>query len=329
MACPVSLPFQQVWPCWFRRSGEWPRPPFDPCGAVSTIAPNYVADWCGKHAPGGYEEFRKALDDYRGSVFDFSTTHAAVALDLVSLNCATSPVDPQEVELIIERLSFSGRPALDRAGAAWNRLKAAHKQAFAGDPQATAVADDIDALNRVIEDLGRSKTLLESTQDLWVACNSAETYQAASAATQSAQDLEIDAGAESMRLTGAIQMAFQSTQDACSAVKVRERLPANQIEKSGDRKTSKSGGAGLTYPKTLDVGKKPKRLPVNVTSPGTGYGTITVTRGSKGIVATGGWVEPGTFGLLMTVPAKTKTGKVTLTFSLEGGATVKGTVRLR
>jgi hypothetical protein len=255
--------------------------------------------------------------------------HAAAVVELVSLKCNSTPVDPNAVDLIIGKFRYGAVPSLDRAGKAWERLTSAQKQAFAGDPDAAAVAGNISALKGVIEDLHRSRMLLESTEDPWVACNSDETYQSAVAATEGAQDVEIDATEESMRLTGAIQIAFQATQDACKAVRVRGEIPDKQMKKAGDPKTTSTGGAALTYPKSLDVGKKPKKLPVNVKSPGTGYGTITLTRGSKGIVATGGWFEPGTFGLLITIPGKTKTGKVTLAFALEGGPTVKGTIRLQ
>ena len=68
---------------------------------------------------------------------------------------------------------------------------------------------------------------------------------------------------------------------------------------------------------------------MNCRSPSSRYGTESDTRGSKGIVATGGWFEPGESGMLMTVPGKTKTGKVTLTFALEGGPSVKAKITLK
>lgn len=293
------------------------------------IFPNYVADWCDKKAPAGYEEFRTALAEYRDAVFDYAVVADEVVVDLQHLNCTAGPVDPQEVEFIVEKLPFAGTPAIDRAAVAYNRLKFAHAKVFAGDPQAPAVLADINALNAAIEEFGRSKILLESTQDVWVACNSEQTYDIASAETASAQAIALAATQKSTQLTASIQMAFQATQDACKAVRVVGSFPEKRIKKDGPPATKESGGAALTFPKTLDVGKKPKKLPVNVKSPQSSYGTVSLKRGSKGIVATGGWFDPGSAGLLMTVPGKTKTGKVTLTLALEGGPTVKGTITLK
>jgi hypothetical protein len=293
------------------------------------VSPNYVADWCGKRAPDGYDAFRRGLADYRAAIQEFQLTENGV-LEELRQSCRPDLgkiADPMEVALIVGRLSYS-RPLLDRANNARNAMKAALPRAFAGDPQAPAVGVDIAALGTVIENYGRGISMLEQTGELWSACTSEATWEVASDALTGNTIDFVNNGTENIRIAADIQMAFQATQDACSEVRVRERIPQNQIQKAGDPKTTKSGGAALTYPKSLDVGKKPKRLPVNVKSPGTGYGTISVTRGSKGIVATGGWFEPGTFGLLMTVPGKTKTGKVTLTFALEGGPTVEAKVRL-
>lgn len=307
----------------------WPRPPFEPCSTIATVSPNYVADWCGKRAPNGYEAFRKALADYRAAINEVVNVTYGVVNDLTPIcDGGHSPANPTEVDLIVQRLSFSGRPAVDRAAVAWNAMKSAQKKAFAGDPKAPAVGVDIDALKGVIEGYGKAIMMIETTGDLFAACNSEQTWQVASeSANQNLTDLAT-VGAQSIQIAGDIQMAFQDTQDKCSSVKVRERITDPQMGKAGKPKTSSTGGASLIYPKTLNVGKKPVKLPVNVTSPGSGYTTITVTRGSKGIVATGGWAEPGTFGLLMTVPGKTKTGKVTLAFALEGGPTVKAQIRL-
>lgn len=307
----------------------WPRPPFEPCSTIATVSPNYVADWCGKRAPNGYEAFRKALADYRAAINDVVNVTYGVINDLTPIcDGGHSPANPTEVDLIVQRLSFSGRPAVDRAAVAWNAMKSAQKKAFAGDPNAPAVGVDIDALKGVIEGYGKAIMMIETTGDLFAACNSEQTWQVASeSANQNLTDLAT-VGAQSIQIAGDIQMAFQDTQDKCSSVKVRERIPNQLIQKSGEPKTSKSGGSGLTYPKTLKVGKKAVKLPVNVTSPGSGYGTVTLTLGSKDVVATGGWFESGTFGLLMTVPGKTKTGKATLRFWLEGGPTVKAKIKL-
>lgn len=287
-----------------------------------------MPDWCGKRAPKGYESFRTALADFRAASYEADSTITGVIADLTG-TCDPRPANPQEVELIVERLSFSGRPAIERANAAWNRMKAAQKEAFAGDPLAPAVGVDIDALNAVIESYGRSIMLLESAGELFAACNSDETYAAASAALEPISELVAKTGQDSIQVTGDIQMAFQATQDTCKAVRVREEIPDKQIKKVGAPTTKKSSGAALTYPRTLDVGNRAVKLPLNVKSPNAGYGTVTVKRGPKGIVATGGWMDPGTFGLLMTVPGKTKPGKVTVTLELDGGPTVKGTITLR
>ena len=93
-----------------------PPLPFDPCSSVSTIAPNYVADWCDKKAPAGYEAFRTALADYRAAIGEFQLTENDVIRDLGE-SCRPDlgkPANPAEVDLIVGRLSYS-RPLLDRA----------------------------------------------------------------------------------------------------------------------------------------------------------------------------------------------------------------------
>lgn len=289
-----------------------------------------MPDWCGKRAPKGYEAFRGALADYRSAIGEFQQTENKVLEDLRQ-SCRPDLgklANPVEVDLIVGRLSYS-RPLLDRANNARNAMKDALQTAFAGDPQAAAVGVDIAALGHVIEVYGQGIQHVEQTGELWAACTSEQTWEVANDALTGNTIEFVNNGTDSIRIAGDIQMAFQATQDACKTVRVREEIPATQIKKAGAPTTRKAGGAAITYPKTLDVGKKPVKLPVNVKSPATGYGKITVTRGPKGIVGTGGWVEPGTFGLLMTVPGKTKTGKVTLTFSVEGSATVEGTIRMR
>ena len=105
--------------------------------------------------------------------------------------------------------------------------------------------------------------------------------------------------------------------------------PADIEKKAGSANTKKVQGGALTFPKSFNVGKKPTKLPVSIKSPVSGYGTITLTRGSKGILATGGQVTKGSFGLLMNIPAKTKTGEVTVTFKVTGGPTIKAPISLR
>jgi len=326
----VSSSPPQVRPFSSRPWERCPPLPFDPCSSVSTIAPNYVADWCDKKAPAGYEAFRTALADYRAAIGEFQLTENDVIRDLGE-SCRPDlgkPANPAEVDLIVGRLSYS-RPLLDRANDARNRMLTALPKAFAGDPQAPAVGVDIRALGTVISNYGSGISNLEETSKLWAACSSEQTWQVANDALLGDRIAFANNGTQSIQIAADIQMAFQATQDACSAVKVRERIPTNQIKKAGDPQTRKAGGTALTYPKTLNVGKKPVKLPVNVKTPGSGYTTVTVSRGSKGIVATGGWADPGTFGLLMTVPGKTKPGKVTLAVTQEGGPGVEATVRLR
>jgi hypothetical protein len=105
--------------------------------------------------------------------------------------------------------------------------------------------------------------------------------------------------------------------------------PSDIKKKAGSAKTKKVQGGALTFPKSFNVGKKTTKLPVSIKSPVSGYGTITLTRRSKGIVATGGQVTKGSFGLLMVIPAKTKTGKVTVMFKVTGGPTIKAPIKLR
>lgn len=304
---------------------------YDPCSSVATVSPNFVPDWCGKRAPNGYEAFRKAFTEYRAAIADVVSTTAGVMSDLNNsclidgsgINLA-KPADPAEIDLIVARLGIS-RQAVDRAGKAWNAMKTAQKQAFADDPQAPAVSVDIDALQKVIEGYGRVIPLIEGTGDLYSVCNSLETLGVAQDGLQTHQIEFVNNGTENIRITADIQMAFQATQDACKKVRVREKIPKSQMKQLTTRQV---GGAALTYPKSVKVGKKAVQLPVSVTSATSGYGTVAVTRGSKGIVATGGWMEPGTFGLLMTVPGKTKAGKLTVTFTADGGPTVQGRIRL-
>jgi hypothetical protein len=237
------------------------------------------------------------------------------------------PADPIEVDLIVQRLSFSGRPALDRANSAWNRLKAATKRAFAGDPQSSVVAFDVDGLNGVIEGAGRSLMLLESAGDIYAKCTTYEGMEAGRAALAQEQENYGRYFAEMTRIYTDLEAAFQATQKACKTVRVREEIPTKAMKKAGAPTTRSTGGATMTFPKTFDVGKKPRGLPVNITSPAGGRATVTIARRGKGIVGTGGWVAEGTFGLLMTVPGKTKTGKAVLTYTLDTGVTVKGTIR--
>lgn len=238
------------------------------------------------------------------------------------------PADPMEVELIVQRLSFGGRPALDRANEAWNRLKVAQQKAFAGDPAAGTAAADVAGLNGVIEAYGRGIMNLEEAGELFKKCTTHPAMLAARSALEQQQASSGAAFTEMTRLYTKLEAEFQATQKACKTVRVREEISAKDMQKAGAPTTKSAGGATLVFPKTLDVGKKPKKLPVNVTSPAAGRATVTVKRGAKGIVATGGWVAEGTFGLLMTVPKATKTGKATVTFTLDSGVTVTGTVKL-
>lgn len=274
------------------------------------------------------------MADYRAAIQEVVTTNASV-LGQLPTTCLvdesggnlTKAADPLEVALIIGKIGYASKPAVDRAAIAWNAMKAAQGKAFAGDPAASAAAADIDALRGVIESYGLVNMKLEDTGDLYAACNSLSTWQVANDSLQQDSITFVNAGTDNLRLTAAIQMGFQATQDVCKLVRVREQIPPAQMK--GKATTRAVGGAALVYPKVLTMGKKAVRLPVNVTSTVSGYGTISVTRGSKGIVATGGWMEPGTFGLLMTVPRATKSGKLAITFTTESGPTVKGFVRLR
>lgn len=319
----------------FLRSPELPRPPFEPCDtSISTVFPNYTPEWCGKRAPAGYEAFRKAFADYQAAMAEAGTIMAGVGEDLL-FSCmiyenstGPQPADPMEVELIVQRLSFSGRPALDRANEAWNRLKFAQQKAFAGDPAAGSAAADVAALNDVITAYGRGIMNLEDAGELFKQCT---THPAMLAARSALEQQQASVGAAFTQMTGLytkLEAEFQATQKVCKTVRVREEISAKDIRKAGAPATKSSGGATLVYPKTFDVGHKSKMLPLNVTSPAAGRATVSVKRGSKGIVATGGWVAEGAFGLLMSVPGGTKTGKVTVTFRLDSGVTVTGKVTL-
>jgi hypothetical protein len=308
---------------------------------VSAVYPNYQPAWCGKTTPAGYEQFRSAFEDYQKAIEDVLDLNAGVIADL-GYTCqfdgpgatGPKPANPTEVDLIVTRLSMVARPAIDRAGAAWNRMMSAQNAAFAGDPEAAGVSADIEGLKAVIEGYGRGIMLLEVTGDLYSACTNWDAWLAAGRSLgQDSIDL-VNTGQLNTRLVAAIGAAFQKTQDACKAVRVSPPLSPKVMRREAGGaglRTKKGGGAALTYPKTLDVGKKAVRLPLNVKSPG-GYGKITVQRANKGIVATGGEMHAGVFGLRLTVPGKTKTGTAKLVFFLDreesADVTIKTTIEL-
>lgn len=243
------------------------------------------------------------------------------------------PANPAEVDLIVTRLDMSARPAIDKAAKAWNRMTAAQKAAFAGDPEAAGVAADIEGLKAVIEGYGRGISMLEATGDLYKACVNFDAWLVAGQSLGNDSIDLVSTGQLNTRLVASISAAFQKTQDTCKQVKVSAPIsPQKMKRQAGDVSTKESGGAALTYPKSLDVGKKPVTLPLNVTSPG-GYGMIEVKRGSKGIVATGGDMQAGSFGLRLLVPGRTKPGTARLVFRIDreesADVTIRTTIKLR
>jgi len=93
-------------------------------------------------------------------------------------------------------------------------------------------------------------------------------------------------------------------------------------------KTEKVGDASITLPRSIDVGKKPVKVPVSIKSPASDYGTVVLTRGSKVVAATGGQVTKGSFGLLIRVPVKADPGKAQVRFDLVGHRNVKASIKL-
>lgn len=306
-------------------------PPAEVCG-LSAVYPAFVRAWCGERVPGRFEEFRQAFADYRAASEEAFQAEFRVekALPYTCNDGAGNyhPANAVEVDIIMIPFDQTVGPALDRASNAWNRMLAAQAQAFAGNPDAIGLSVDVEMLKQVLGGVGRAKIHLQSASEAYRMAQTDEACAAAGADDSAGLEYRT-ASSLQYTLVHAIESVLEKTQEACSGVTVVKPMSPKQIQqKAGakDTETTKSGGASLMFPTTLDVGKKPVKLPVTVKSPAAGYGTIRVTRGSKGIVATGGDVKSGRFGLLMTIPGKTKTGKVTIAFAGEHG-TVKAKIK--
>lgn len=239
------------------------------------------------------------------------------------------PADPQEVALIVAQLDLVTRPALNRANEARNRLIAAQKKVFAHDPDAADAAKHVAALGDVLSAYGRVMLLIDSDGDLYAACSTYPAYRAAEDSLLGHEIEFVTINTQYQPLYTQIQQDFTRAMGTCKAVRVREPIPVNRINKAGPVKTSRSGGAALVYPKSIDVTKKPVRLPVNVKPAAADYGIISVTTGSKALVATRGGFTDQEFGLFMTIPAKTAPGVATITFRADAGPTVKARIRMR
>jgi hypothetical protein len=170
--------------------------------------------------------------------------------------------------------------------------------------------------------------LIESASEVVEsACKATETVSLASEALGAQVNAGVEADNAYLMGTVLVDTILADTSATCAAVRVVPPITPAQIRKQtgSAAKTVTGAGTTLTLPKKLDVGKKSVRLPVTVKDPATGYGSVTIERGPKGIMATGGQIT-GSFGLQLTVPKGTATGKAVVTLTSAGGV-VKGTVR--
>lgn len=307
--------------------GAVSAPPFEACdSSVSMVFRRYVPEWCGTHDQKGYAQFRSAFTEYQALMLEVDDAFATSISEFNYWMCGNS------AEAARNPLYFVVKPTLGDADAAVLTMRGLMKEALKGHPRESKITQAVSALRPNLALYQESRMRLESLADMWETLPTVDKDPnpcvAASKQLADESGKYVEAAQAKSALVRQISAALNLSDELCEGIEVTDPIPEKKIKKTGPPKTQKSGGASLTFPKTVDVGKKPKNLPVNVTSPQSSYGTLSLKRGSKGIVATGGWFEAGTSGLLMTVPGKTKTGKVTLTFALEGGPTVKAKVKL-
>lgn len=307
--------------------GAVSAPPFEACdSSVSMVFRRYVPEWCGTRDPKGYEQFRSAFDEYQALMAEADEAFT----DSISTFNGTTMCG-RSAEAARRPMYFVAKQNLDDADKQVGVMLGVLKAALKDHPREAQIAAVVTQLRPNVNKYQESRMRIESIADQFEAAPDptvdAEPCEAAATALADESVKYVEAGQTKNRLVGQISRAL-ALSELCEAVEVTGPIPDKKVKKAGAPKTEKSGGAAITFPKSLDVGKKPRRLPVDVQSPASGYGTVTVTKGSKGIVATGGQVTQGSFGLFMTIPAKTKTGTVTLTFALAGGPTVKGVIRL-
>lgn len=248
----------------------------------------------------------------------------------LSLRCTPeNPPSDVEVTMILSPLTTVSRKANDRAAVALNTMKGQAAAAFKGNPDAASISSAVEGFRDVIEQFGRNTMLIESAGDVVVsACKATETVPQASEALGAQVSAGIAANNAYLMGTVLVDKILADTATSCASVRVVPPITPSQMRKKtgfGTQSVS-GGGATLTIPKKLDVSKKAVKLPVTITKPASGYGTVTVKRGPKGLVATGGQIT-GSFGLWLTVPEGTKPGRAVVTFTSTAGV-VKGTVRL-
>lgn len=299
-------------------------PPTGVC-LPAAVHPAFAPAWCAKSAPAGFDDFRRAFADYQAATEDAFQSEYQVSKEL-PYTCWDSagfhPANAAEVDLITVPLDQSVAPALDRAAQARNRMLAAQAKAFAGNPDAVGLSVDVEMLSKVIEALGRGKITLASAGEIYRTAQSEETCLSAGAEISSWGPEYVSASALQGTLVRAITSVLTKTQETCSGVRVVDPLSPKAIKrKSGASsvRTDRAGGASLLAPATLDIGKKPVKLPLTIKNPPSGYMTIQVNRGGKGIVATGGDAQGSPFGVLMTVPGKTPDGMMTVTIQGDFG----------
>lgn len=283
-------------------------PPMDHC--LRAIYPNYAPAWCGQKNNNAYGAFVSAYNTYRAEIEKEYLSNLEV-LSALSLACSTdSPPTAMSITMLLSPLTMVSRPANDAATKALNSMKANAPAAFNGNPDAVSIGSALEGFRDVIDRFGRNTMLIESAGEIEpTACTAAETVPQASEALGAQVKAAIEANNAYEMGTILIDQILADTDTKCASVRVVPPIPPGQMKsKTGfPTKTVENGGASLTFPKKLKVGKAAK-LPLTVTNPGTGYGSVTVTKGPKGIVASGGQMN-GSFGLWLTIPAKTSSGK--------------------
>ena len=287
----------------------------------------FVPEWCATRDQVGYAQFRSAFNEYEALMAeaDDAITTSFAAFNSMYM-CGGS------AEAARRPLYFLAKQELDDADQQITVMLATLSTAFKDHPRKAKIAGAVGQLRSNLAKYQESRMRLESLADAFETVppldQAFEPCAALAKRVADEAELYVQAGQTKHRLVTDISGALAASDEWCEGIEVTGPIPDKKVKKVGAPKTERSGGAVITFPKKVDVGNKPRQLPVDVKSPASGYGAITVTHGSKGIVATGGQVAEGSFGLLMTIPAKTKTGKATVTFALEGGPMVTGTIRL-
>lgn len=294
-----------------------------PAGTVCSVAADAAwPDWCSKTPPGAnFTEFRRAMREYveQWSYANEAITQVIGAFQTIGWKCDDSPpVDPNEVEIILSGLDINGRPALERANAARNRMLTAGRKLFRNDPNKVEAIAAIEELGVLIEKFGLIMMKLDTAGDQYrvSACDAGD------GTTADAADELVVAGQRNATLVVQRLISFMvASKEDCDKVKTTKPMSDKKVRKtSGSKavKTKKVGDMTVDYPTSMDVGGKGVWLPLNVssTSP-SAYLQLEFKRGTKPLEAVGGGTADTEFGLLMKLPAKLKPGQGTLVMTIE------------